>query len=411
MRTIHCFLLALVLALGTLAGAAHAEDAIHLKVTNPLARSRSGAPVTVSRRALDISADTKVESLRAFKDGAGWDIPFQLDDVDEDGTWDELFFLVDIGPRSTQKVAVTPGDEVPDFPAQSRAMVKGQAEAQGVTNAIWESEMMAYRMYGPLHVDTLGKTVPRLTTEYYFGENGHNIHAFTPGYGQDYLQVNNTMGANSIFIRQPDGDITRPWTSDAYHVETPLPYDSTTRYRVIASGPLRSIIGARITGWSADGGSYECSLRYTITGERRYTTVRYSLDEAPGGTDDLRLGTGFQRFYEDTHHEATDAYVLAVAQHMREAGILNDRVGRAVIPVGDAETEPVHIERDRGMDFAPHNGTNSGLVFPAGKNTVKYAFVMAWEKDDGITSVQQWKEYVSDVAQEVNTPLRVTVQK
>lgn len=411
MRTVHTCLLALVLALGTLLCPAHAQGPIHLEVSNPLARSRSGAPVSVSRRALGIPAETKVESMRALKNGAEWDIPFQLDDLDEDGSWDELFFLVDIGPRSTQKVTVQPGGEVPDFSPQSRALVKGGAEEQGVTNAIWESELMAYRMYGPLHVDTLGKKVPRLTTEYYFGEEGHNIHSFSPVYGQDYLQVNNTMGANSIFIRRPDGGVTRPWTSDAYHVLDNLPHDCTIRYRVISSGPLRSIVGARITGWQAEGGSYECSLRYSITGERRYTTVRYSVEQAPDDASGLRLGTGFQRFYEDTHHEATDAYVLAVAEHMRERGVLNQFVGRAVIPVGEQETEPVRLERDREMDFAPHNGPNSGLLFPAGQTTVKYAFVMAWEKDGGITSVKQWKEYVSDVAEELNNPLRVRVHE
>jgi len=389
-------------------GIAEAKNSAMLRLTNQLEKSRASAPVSVSRDKLGFEEDgTKVQSLSIKEGNTTWNIPFQLDDTNQDGRWDELFFVVNIGPSESLSAKVTSGAETPDFGRQVKAFIKKGR----VKNAVWESELMGYRMYSFLHVDPLGKTVPRLTTKHFFGSNGHSHHNFTPGWGQDYLSIGNTMGVNSFFVQTSDGDISRPWTSNSYHTESGLPYDCQIEYKVIVDGPLRAVIEARINGWEIGGESHECRVRYTITAEQRHTKVRISFNPHDNNADGVRLGTGFMQMYEDIYEQKTDSYMLAVARNTRERGILHQWVGRAIVPFNQDGVEHLQMPDDPAKDFAPGNGPNAGLLFPPEQTTGEYAFVMAWEKDGGITSTEQWQNYVAELAERVNHPVSVAVTR
>ena len=103
--------------------------------------------------------------------------------------------------------------------------------------------------------------------------------------------------------------------------------------------------------------------------------------------------------------------MTAVSQDVYDQGMVTRSLARAILQTSKYKTKEVPIPDDPGLKQTPLNGPNYGLLFPKGHAVLKYAFVGAWEKDGGITSVIQWTEYLNKTAKEIEKPLTVRVKK
>ena len=90
------------------------------------------------------------------------------------------------------------------------------ADSPDVTKPAWESEVMTYVAYGAAQVDAIGKIAPKLSIDFLYKEPTHSQHGLTVEHGMDFMSVGNTVGAHAPFVREPDGTIVRPWSTDAY---------------------------------------------------------------------------------------------------------------------------------------------------------------------------------------------------
>ena len=79
-----------------------AEKTIKLKATNPMHKVRSAVPVV-------IRLESKI--TQAIVRQGSYEIPCQLDDLNDDGINDELSFLTDMAPDETQEFTVTLSSE------------------------------------------------------------------------------------------------------------------------------------------------------------------------------------------------------------------------------------------------------------------------------------------------------------
>ena len=121
-----------VILIGLLSSCNTQQEGIRIQVTNTMEQARKDAIILLSRNA--ISGWTEIPSglLPALKAEDGKYIPSQVDDLDGDGEWDELFALIDM-EASSQKIVnlsfLSP-EEYPTFKTRTNLRM-GDATASG----------------------------------------------------------------------------------------------------------------------------------------------------------------------------------------------------------------------------------------------------------------------------------------
>lgn len=271
-----------------------------LDFTNPLEERVVGIPVVIP---LSKSMDVKTANVYGSHD-----IPFQLDDLDRDGIADELVFLLNIDPGYTKHIKVTLNDTIgpQTFEQKSRAYLKlrdekkkypeimeitypGDSDNSIIYNTIYghgavmESMLNAWRIYvdNRQSIDLYGKKSRQLeleTTGFYT-----KPEQYAHGYGRDILWAGKSVAAGS-FRGLTNG---QPATIDTVARRT---------QRIIASGPIRSIIEVEDNGWVINGKKVDMLQRYTQYGLNPYFTVEVFLK---GEGADQIFCTGVQKIGDD----------------------------------------------------------------------------------------------------------------
>lgn len=375
---------------------------------NPLDWTRSAADVVIARADLKLEEGHDVTEVAVRGDGIAYAQPFQVDDLDGDGEWDELYFQVDIkaDQRLLASVSTGPQDQAPTFPRRADAMADAAGRAD-LTKPAWESELITYVSYGAAQVDVIGRVLPRLSIDYLYREPTHSQHAFTVEHGMDFLSVGNTMGAHAPFVLEPDGTIVRPWTTDAYTVEGPLERDAHHATAVVSEGPLRAIVETRIERWISDLGAYACTIRYAIAAGQRHTRVRVVYDAFPDGDARPIIGAGTRAFREDLHLLEADDRLLVASRNILERGQLVPWMGRAILAPDAVELRPIRIPADATPEKISGSGPNYGALFPKASREVDYAFVACWSLDGAITSWAQFQDDMARLQREISVPIAV----
>ncbi|MFA7229449.1 MAG: DUF4861 family protein [Melioribacteraceae bacterium] len=400
-----------IIAVFTVLSNIYPKDNIVITLRNTLARERGMMPVEIGREKLGLDEGQTVKAIKIIKNGVEWSVPFQLDDMNEDGKWDLLFTQIDIGAKKNVdlNIELSPESEkTPVFVKTVNAIIDRQPrEPWVVTKPTWESELMSYCTYGAAQVDVIGKTVSRLTLDYFYGKEPHTQHVYSDEYGMDFLFTGNTMSVHSIFIQEQNGKIERPWTTNGYSITKKIPRDAKFETKILSSGPLRAIVKTVVTNWQTDAGNYEFEIIYSIAAKKRYTSIDFKLTKFPGRAGDIRIGAGMRQMYEDNFYRYKPEYLTAIARDVTESGILDKQIGRAIITTKKYKTEEILIPNDASLKDTPNNGPNYGILFPKGKLELKYACIGAWEKDGGVVSSEQWTESLNQISDEVGIPLEI----
>ena len=265
------------IALMVLSSAAFAQQTITVCVSNPSMTARTDEPVVISLAPFG-------DICSALITAEGQEIPCQLDDLDQNDTYDELCFLTDLKGKETKKYEVklfNDGEPRP-YPARVFAemlirndKVKEKNKHNNFIESItargdcansyniqhhhgvdFESELNGIRIYFDKRqtLDLYGKFQKRLeleATQFYTQPDQK-----TEGYGDDVLWVGNTFGLGAF--RGWDGK--EPTMID--------PVRSRTQ-RIISYGPLRTIVELFDRGWQG----VNMTIRYTQYGGHRDTDV------------------------------------------------------------------------------------------------------------------------------------------
>ena len=265
------------IALMVLSSAAFAQQTITVCVSNPSMTARTDEPVVISLAPFG-------DICSALITAEGQEIPCQLDDLDQNDTYDELCFLTDLKGKETKKYEVklfNDGEPRP-YPARVFAemlirndKVKEKNKHNNFIESItargdcansyniqhhhgvdFESELNGIRIYFDKRqtLDLYGKFQKRLeleATQFYTQPDQK-----AEGYGDDVLWVGNTFGLGAF--RGWDGK--EPTMID--------PVRSRTQ-RIISYGPLRTIVELFDRGWQG----VNMTVRYTQYGGHRDTDV------------------------------------------------------------------------------------------------------------------------------------------
>ena len=236
---------------------AQAQTALKVSVSNPLSVRRTAVPVT-------IQLESPVRSALVV-DSRGEEQPCQLDDLDNDGRYECLSFIVaEIGGKKTLDYSVTLSNEgqprayTPQVYAEMMLTNKkikisnkqdlyiSSLTVDNGTNPYWmlhhhgpafENDMVAYRIYFDERqtVDIYGKYRRGLElrdTKFY----PDSLQKAT-GYGDDVLWVGKTFGVGAM----------RGWNKGAMQM---LQDVESRTLSVVSRGPLRTVVKVVDKGWN-----------------------------------------------------------------------------------------------------------------------------------------------------------------
>lgn len=283
-----------------MAQTAMAQKTLNVEISNPSKAERKDYPRVVNLKDAGIDVRSAVVTID------GKEIPCQLDDLDNDGTYDELAFTADIAPKTTltAKVELLDNGEPRSYPAKTHAQlilrnskvkIKNKHDifvrelsVTGKSNPYqtvhhhgpaFESELVAYRLYFDHRqtMDLYGKYKKQLEiaqTQFYPDSTQK-----ANGYGDDVLWVGNTFGLGAV----------RGWDGKEPRMLDDLKYRTM---RIVAQGPVRAIVEIVDQDWNTYNNNsprVTMTTRYTIYAGHRDTQVDLFFRRPATG---IELATG-----------------------------------------------------------------------------------------------------------------------
>jgi unsaturated chondroitin disaccharide hydrolase len=262
MRSLAIAVLALVMAAG--ASAQAKIKCVKIAVENPTADARPASDIVIPIADLKkIAPDftpgavivTATDATTVAEDDAVMatqELPSQVDAFETELHADELAFQIDLKPHQTRIVTISYGEGNRiwklrgDYAKRTDALFSRKFEGPG-----WENDVDAFRIYFDKRngIDLYGKVRPSLQLRK-IGSPDYLYYDESPE-GRDIFKVGASMGIAGAGI--------------LVNGQTVKPADVKDRqWRVIASGPVRSILEMTYTGWSVDGKLVNLRSRFTI---------------------------------------------------------------------------------------------------------------------------------------------------
>jgi hypothetical protein len=389
-------LLLMALTLGV-----QAQQTFTVSVTNPLTTARTDQPVVISLTPFGDIRSVLVTTC-------GQEIPCQLDDLNQDDTFDELCFLADLNGDETKLYEVTllSEGEPRTYPARVYAdmllrndKVKEKNKHNNFIESItargdcadsyhiqhhhgveFESELNGIRIYFDKRqtLDLYGKFQKRLelqATQFYTSKEQK-----AEGYGDDVLWVGNTFGLGAF--RGWDGQ--QPTMID--------PVRSRTQ-RVISYGPLRTIVELFDRGWQG----VNMTVRYTQYAGHRDTDVDVFFNK---NVSDRLFSTGVinvKGSVEFSDHKGLRACWGTDYPSSDTINWKRETVGLAVcIPQKYIRSEE------------PANKDNYAFVIATPDNHIAYKVIYTSANETfGYHSAEEWFEFLKEWKKEVLKPIQV----
>jgi hypothetical protein len=355
-----------------------ASSAPHIKtlklaLTNPTGESRAHENVVVSvaelkRIAPDFravacvlttsEASTLEEDARTLQTT---ELASQADDIDGDGKYDEIAFQIELRPKQTRVVTISYGDAATmqrirsDYPARTHAKFATHFEGMG-----WESEANAWRIYFDQRnaIDLYGKRRPGLYLEL-FGSPEYDYHEESQ-FGRDIYKIGDAIGIGSV-AALVDGKVVKVANVDE------------RSWRIVADGPVRSIVELRYKGWAVEGRKVNLTSRITQWAGKHGFEHRITAE----GADGLTLVTGLPRkdgLDEKDFTPTADATALWRATWGHQVlktgatateSLANQNLGLAIIATGRESKAIADDKLNLLVQPALVNGTASWYVLAA----------------------------------------------
>lgn len=363
---------------------------IVLQVHNPSDEARSDATLLLSRGEISRWIELPEDQLPVLKDQQGTYIPCQVDDVDGDGQWDELFGLTDLGPSAQRQVLISlvaPGD-YPSFPVRTNLHLgdakNGYRDLQeaerlegvsypnyeGRTSAVfqmegpaWENDKVGFRNYLDQRngMDIFGKTTGEMVLSSVGIEGAPSYHE--PGdWGMDVLKVGTSLGAGGIAYRYQDS---------LYR----LGDNGSGSYEVEFEGSQRSRFRLTYRNWKVDTLSLDVTHHVEIVAGRHY----YQGTVVYGGTKEkLSLVPGMVNMKsEQLQVLQLDEQYTALLTHDRQSEDSTFLAMALMVPAGYLVSTGETGEEGEGITQSYY-----AVLEAAPGDAVSYRFYALWEREN-----------------------------
>ncbi|MEX0686705.1 MAG: DUF4861 domain-containing protein [Balneolales bacterium] len=192
-------------------------------------------------------------------------VPYQLDDMNNDGDWDEIALLLNFAPEEQHDITVEWVDnntELPVFEDRTNLRLgieqedgsytevdyyealpctddfKVISQGEGVN---WENDKIGFRNYFDCRnvKDLFGKLKPDMIIDKIQTPEMGSYHDLSD-WGMDVLHCGSSLGSGGIALLENDS-LFRLGSTEKYE------------YQKITEGPVRSVFELRYEGWDVDG--------------------------------------------------------------------------------------------------------------------------------------------------------------
>jgi hypothetical protein len=445
-----------VIALWT-AGAVVAEDAawytqgdfapverIAVRVSNPLAFDRPRCPVVIRRG--DFPVPDLAEMLVTVVDPAlppaaeptpeerikggphqlqaetnGHALFRQLDDLDRDGIWDELYFTTDLPARGTKTLYVYLGFNQRGWNPHGAHAGIGSYCRHIVP--FWESAHIGWKLWYPGSVDVYAKRKGQLMSQHLYMENWDG-YAVPHDMGSDVQSVDMTFGGGGICLFEAPEDLTRLSRPRFTPVALAQPVatrfnagqlsDTRYAYDVVVNGPMRSAVRVRTMNWRTGRGHYEAEQVYFAYAGENYSTCRVTFPRFESVVQGTLPGCGFRKKPKETSFFQEGGVAISSGpEEVRNPdetlttvqSLVVGFVGSALVVPDRYAPEYVHDEQRQGDEVA---GNHVFRVRPDATGAFEYMIAGAWSEGEVLTDFASFKEYVMRAAAGMNSPAQVS---
>lgn len=216
-------------------------------------------------------------------------VPSQADDLDGDGEPDEFEFPITLAAGAQQRVEIYYSTTLRGRIIYPRRVHASHNYGYNWQTAALESQLIGYRTYGGFLLDVQARRAghPGLYNDLVGYLAAHKNFAV----GKDVFHVGDTLGLGGLFLRLGE-KIYRPPFNVPDYAHKPSP-DEVPRYRVVADGPIRAIIEARLARWTIGQDQAELRADYSIDAGEAFVRCRVHvlpLRVAPGHAYEVGAG-------------------------------------------------------------------------------------------------------------------------
>ena len=401
--------IALSLLAGT--GTIMAQQTMEICVSNPSKTPRNDAPIVIN-----LAPYGSVQSALVTCEEK--EIPCQLDDLDQDDTFDELCFLADLDSKQTKKYTVTlypTGEPRSYLPrvftemALRNSKVKDKNKQDNFISSVtvtkdcadsyhmqhhhgvdFESEYNGIRIYFDKRQtpDLYGKNKKRLElkeTQFYTTKEQKE-----QGYGDDVLWVGNTFGLGAF----------RGWDGKAPALLDDVLFRTQ---RIISYGPLRTIVEIEDKGWraAADKPRVRAIIRYTQYAGHRDTQVDVIFKQ---NVNDYLFSTGIINVKGS--EEFSDKKGLRAC--WGTAWPSNDTINQKKETVGLGICVPTpNIKQE-----IPATIDNYAFLIHIPNQQMRYYITYTSDNEEfGYHNAKDWFKYLKEWKKELEIPIIISIQQ
>jgi hypothetical protein len=352
------------------------------------------------------------------KETNGHQIFYQLDDLDKDGVWDELFFQTNLRPRESKTLYIYFG-----FSGRGWNEHGTHATIGSYCRHIipwWESANVGWKLWFPTSVDMYGKRKPILMSEEmcihnYCGYYG--VPKVNFDYGSDIMGVSSSFGAGGIGLfeltSKPDSISVPRFTpvaglkiSERNFNEDQLT-DTRYAFDVVVNGPVRSMIRVKTMNWSTGNGYYELGQFYTAYTNQSYSTCKVKYTRFDPAVTGVQFGCGIKANTVEAENLVEKGIAIRTgAELVADPDDDTGQKSHKVDFIGSALV--VKDKYDPQYQRVSSYGNNHTFRIPLTPDrSFEYLIAGAWSEGVVYNTPESFKQYVQKTALEYNNPVAV----
>jgi hypothetical protein len=358
--------------------------------------------------------------LRAEVNGHA--IYHQLDDLDKDGIWDELFFQTNLKPGEEKVLYIYIGENTQGWNKHfTHANIGSYCRHQ---MPFWESEHVGWKIWFANCTDVYGKRKPLLMSQHLYMDNldGYGVSVINRDWGSDIQSVDQTMGGGAICLYEyPDrpDSISLPRLTPTKMEKAPNHSrwnagqisDTRYAYEVVVNGPVRSIIKIKTMNWNTGNGSYELEQYYTVYAHQSYSTCRVKYTNFSPFKPGVKMGCGIRKKpgKEDLFQEG-GVLISSGPEIIKDPEMIDDRadwllpfIGKAIVVKEKYQPAYQYTEI---LD-----GQHTFKVTPDEQNSYEYALFAGWSEGAVNNTREDFENYVKKSALEMSNPVEAIFVK
>ncbi|WP_167616019.1 DUF4861 domain-containing protein [Maribellus sediminis] len=326
-----------------------------IQLVNTLDTDRSDEVIVLNRAEIEQQISLEEGNVPVFKTGENL-VPYQLDDMNGDGNWDEAALLLDFTANESKNITIGQAaeDEAPKFEKRTNLRLGIHQEEGGYKevdyyealpcttdfkiiaqgeSVSWENDKIAFRVYFDCRnvKDLFGKLKPEMIIDKIHTPAIPNYHDLND-WGMDILHCGSSLGSGGIALLKNDS-LYRLGSTDVYE------------YHKITEGAVRSVFDLVYKGWHVDGDDLEATERISIYPGKYWFQSDVTVKGAPEGS---QIVTGIVTSMLKREPFAFEAHGFQCIGTHDVQSLNNDELGMAVMVPQD---ELGKIDRSSDTNF------------------------------------------------------------